>query len=225
MILLQNVFAQDTKDEEEICLTVSKKITYIDQHLKSVKKSTKITKSSETFQKLSESFDRSISLSTSMSLGIEFFDIGNAPCVNFAWKKTKDKELSTKNFFEQTDTEEVEYSENSRQLFKKETFTFEISRKLKGRTVKSSISEYTECNYHSPVPTAPELGCAQPNPDRLKEMATKEIKLEKAKYAPNATVTGTYDDTLSETRCGNDRKYIINFSIRQTFRITTYQHR
>ena len=219
MILIQNVLAQDEKDESEICLTMSRKIRYIDQHLKSVKKSTKITQSSESFQKLSDSFDRSVSTSTAMNLGIEGFDIGNAPCVEYAWKKTNEKELSNKNFFEQLDEEEIVYSETSRQLIKEETITFAISRKLNGETRKSSIAEYTEKEYKHSIPTAPELGCGSPNLPRLYEMARKEIKQEKEKYAPNATVEGLYEDTLSETKCGSDREYIIDFSLPQTLRI------
>lgn len=42
-------------------------------------------------------------------------------------------------------------------------------------------------------------------------MARDEIKIEKAKYAPNATVTGVHDDTLEETKCGKDSEYIIDF--------------
>ena len=159
MILLQNTFAQGEKDENEICLTGSKKIVFIDQHIKSVKKVTQITKSSETFQKLSESFDRSISLSVGMTVGIEGLEIGNEPSVSYAWKTTNDKELSNKNFFDCSDTEEIEYSETSRQLMKEETITFEISRKLKGKTIKSSIAESTNTKYFSPIPTAKELGC------------------------------------------------------------------
>ena len=219
MILLQNVFAQGEKDENEICLTGYKKIVFKDQHIKSVKCQTEITKSSETFQKLSESFDRSISLSTSMTVGIEGLDIGNAPCMSYAWKTTNDKEFSNKDFFDKKDSEETKYSETSRQLMREETITFEISRKLKGKTVKSSIAEFTKTEYKSAIPTAKELGCELPKQNRLYEMARDEIKIEKATYAPNATVTGVHDDTLSETKCGKDSEYIIDLLLPQTLRI------
>ena len=50
-------------------------------------------------------------------------------------------------------------------------------------------------------------------------MARDEIKMEKAKYAPNATVKGLHDDTLSETKCGKDSEYIIDLLLPQTLRI------
>ena len=220
MNLLQILFAQDEKDEKEICLTMSKTIVYKDIHLKGVKKCTEITKSSESFQKLRESYDRSISLSTSINVGIEGFDIGNAPSVSFAWTTTNEKEFSNKNFFQSKQLEEIEYSKTSRQLFKEETVKFEISRKLKGRTVKSSIAESFQSDYKHSIPTAPELGCAQPKQHRLYQIATAEIKKMKAKFAPNATVTGLFDDTLSETHCGDDREYIIDFLLPQILRIS-----
>ena len=56
-----------------------------------------------------------------MTVGIEGLEIGNEPSVSYAWKTTNDKELSNKNFFDCSDTEEIEYSETSRQLMKEET--------------------------------------------------------------------------------------------------------
>lgn len=99
MTLIENTFCQDDKDDDLVCLKITHQIVYTDEAIKRFRKCSETTESSEQFQKMSESFSRSVDVTTGVDIGFKEFSIGNTLTVANSWGSTNDKEFSTKRFF------------------------------------------------------------------------------------------------------------------------------
>ena len=211
MVLLEKTFCQDNKDDDLLCLKITHQIEYIDEAIKSFKKCSETTESSEMFQKMSESWTRSVDITTGVDIGFEGFSIGKTLTVANSWSSTNDKEFSTKRFSSSKQSEEIEYMPNTRQLFKETKVKFELQRKLRGKIRKSSLAKYEERKYAGFINTKV---CDSEDKNALIELATTDLRKEQKDHASDVKITGPNKNMMVETKCGKSREYSISFELK-----------
>ena len=210
LVVLKTVFAQDEKPKNEMCMTMSLEINYRDRHYKSFMQCSKRTESSEVFQKLVDTIDNSVEVTTGGTIGFDGFEIGSEHSVKTTWKKVTDTEFKNNHFLDEVDKIQYEYSEESRQLFKITKVSFQIERRLEGKLSKSSIAESEETEYFSTIPNDKNNPCSLQNIQILQGLAKKDIEAIKKEYVKdgkNVKISGQYKNILVEKKCGKDRKY------------------
>ena len=214
LVVLKTVFAQDEKPKDEMCMTMSLEVNYRDRHFKKFSQCSKKTQSSEAFQKLVDTIDNSVEVTTGGNIGFDAFEIGSEHSVKTTWKTVTDREFKNNRFLEETNKIEIEYSEESRQLFKITKVSFEIERRLSGKVSTSSVAKSEESEYFSSIPNDKSNPCNNPDPleqiNILQGLATKDIENIKREYikdGKNVKISGQYKNILEEKKCGKDRKY------------------
>ena len=213
MVLLEKTFCQDDKDDDLLCLKITHQIEYIDEAIKSFKKCSETTESSEMFQKMSESWTRSVDITTGVDIGFEGFSIGKTLTVANSWSSTNDKEFSTKRFFSSKQSEEIEYMPDTRQLFKETKVIFEIERKLRGRIVRTSIAEHVEKINTGFINTKV---CESRDINALIALATNDLRKEQRDHASDVEITGPDKNRMVERKCGKSREYSISLELKST---------
>ena len=210
LVVLKTVFSQDEKPNDEMCMSMSLEINYRDRHYKKFMQCNKRTESSEVFQKLVDTIDNSVEVTTGGTIGFEGFEIGSEHSVKTTWKKVTDREFKNSRFLDEENKIEYEYSEKSRQLFKITKVSFNIERRLNGRLSQSSIANSEETEYFSSIPNDESNPCSLKQIHILQGLASKDIediKREYVKDGKNVKISGPYKNTLVEKKCGKDRKY------------------
>ena len=208
MILLEKTFCQDDKDDDELCLKITHQIVYIDEAIKSFTICREKTESSEIFQKMSESWDRSVDVTTGVDIGFKEFSIGKTMTVANSWSSTNDKEFSSKRFSSSKESETREYMPETRQLFKETSVKFELERKVRGKIIKSSVAKYEERKYAGFINTKV---CESEDRNALMELATNDLRGEQKDHASDVKITGPHKNMMVETKCGKSRECSIIF--------------
>ena len=213
MILLENSFCQDDENDDLLCLKITHQIVYIDKAIQRFKTSSEKTESSEAFQKLSQSWDRSVDVTTGVDIGFKEFSIGKTMTVANSWSSANSQESSRKRFFSLKESEEIEYMPNTRQLFKETKVKFELERRLRGKTVKSSIAQYEETKYAGFIDTKV---CESEDKNALIALATNDLRGEQKDHASDVKITGPHKNRMEETKCGKSREYSISLELKST---------
>ena len=201
------VFAQTTRHDKELCMTITHEIEYEDVDFRSIKKETTRTVSSERFQKLSTTYSQNVKVGIDTTLGFEGFEISKSLDVDRSWKEVNDEEMRTKDYLQESETEELEFADTSRQLMKNTKTEFKLERRLRGSSTKSSIATSEKREYKEAVPKDK---CGVPNRRRLELLAAQDIRIEKENYAPKVNISGPFNNRLVEEKCGEDRKNLFN---------------
>ena len=200
------MFANAFAEKGQICLTASFQVDYEDLDFRHIHKIKERTESSESFQKLSSSYEQATRVAIGGSFGFEGMEISDNKEVEHSWKTANENEMKKQHYLQTKLDEDIEYGDKNRQLFKKTTVSLEIQRQLKGHPTASSIASTVENQYKGPVNQ--EL-CPHQNAQRLLILAQQDIKNEKAgskNDGKNIKISGPLKNRLEETKCGEDRK-------------------
>ena len=108
LVVLKTVFSQDEKPNDEMCMSMSLEINYRDRHYKKFMQCNKRTESSEVFQKLVDTIDNSVEVTTGGTIGFEGFEIGSEHSVKTTWKKVTDREFKNSRFLDEQNKIEYE---------------------------------------------------------------------------------------------------------------------
>ena len=204
-LYFMQVFAEQ---KDQICTTIKTSIQYYDKDFRSVKKETKIVTSSEKFQKLSNTFSQSKTVGGGADFGFGAFSLGFNAEVTNAWSDSTSSEIKNSNYREDFESEEIVYSEGSRQLFKETTVEMKIE--IKRAEGSSNFETATARSVTEVYDRAinPKI-CPIVNDTALILIAQQDIRdmRDESDDKENVEIIGTQKRTLRETRCGIEGKY------------------
>ena len=211
ILLIVRIFAAANEEQKEMCMSIIHEIKYEDKAFEKSCKSHEITRSSESFQKMSSSYEKAIKVGFSTSVGFEGFEVSKSMDIENSWKEANSQEIGQKDYFSEKKDECIKYDVKSRQLMKTTTTVFEIKKTLKGVSTQSSFARKSKTVYVEAIPYT----CGPPRRDRLLKLAKQDIESLKGelKSSDDVIIKGTTESyKLIEKKCGEDRKYSIDYS-------------
>ena len=189
-------------------MTIETSIKYYDRDYRSIKKETRTVRSSEKFQKLSNSFSKSKTVGGGLDLGFNAFSLGFNAEVTNAWSTSTSSDIKNSAYREDFESKEIVFSEGSRQLFKETTveMKIEIKRVEGGNKFETSTASSVTDVYDRAV--NPQI-CKTVNDTALILIAQQDIRdmRDESKDKENVEIFGTQKRTLRETRCGIEGKF------------------
>ena len=193
-IVVRNVNGQ----QNDLCLTVTLKIEYYDQHFKRIFKEREETRSSEAFQKQVESWTKSVNFGVGGNLGIKMFDIGVNYDVGYSWGETLETEYKKTNYRNTKETDELEFNEDSRQLYKETTTYYRVERQGRRAGFSAPLASHETRKYIGAIDRKLCPGYSQ---QKLDELAKRDIKNAAMNKNVNISLDGK---SITETKCGRD---------------------
>ena len=209
ILLLVRIFAASDEEERRMCLEIIYTVKYEDKALGEWCEKKERTVSSEHFEKMSSSISQATSVGFETSLGFEGFEVSKSVDISHSWSKANSKELRDSSYDQKKEEKCVSYNEKYRQLLKTFTTEFRIEQTLKGKSSRSSVASYTDTKYKQSVN---EKICPVVIQSRLNLLAKQDIEYmaKNRDFSKNVSFSGTTDSySLSEKKCGKDRKYLI----------------
>ena len=206
ILLIVRIFAAANEEQKEMCMSIIHEIKYEDKAFEKSCKSHEITRSSESFQKMSSSYEKAIKVGFSTSVGFEGFEVSKSMDIETSWKEANSQEIGQKDYFSEKKDECIKYDVKSRQLMKTTSTVFEIEKTLKGVSTQSSFAKKSKTVYVEAIP----YSCGPPKRDRLLKLAKQDIESlkEELKSPDDVEIKGTTESyKLIEKKCGKDRKY------------------